>query len=160
MLDLSRAAGLDCILCPSGDEANKAIIDHGNSKRLIIASISAHGTGKNLQHFQEQFFLQWPRPAKVCEQVLGRLHRTGQKADNLVVNTCFTQPFDHMLFAASLNDALYIQQTLGSQQKLLIADYDPTPEIFEGNILEERGFDPRPLSHEAIRLRMAKFGEL
>lgn len=146
--------------CPAGARYNQMILDPANEDKLVIASIKAHGEGKNLQAFQEQYFVQWPRPCADAEQTLGRLHRTGQKADELIVNLNLTTEFDFMVFAATLNDALYVHQTTGNRQKLIYADYmHPRPMIFPSAVLRQRGFENEMLSPEQQRLLDEKFAE-
>lgn len=135
------AAGVDVLFCPAG--ANEAITDPKNENKKIVASIKAHGTGKNLQAFQNTYMVQFPREAKDLEQVLGRNHRQGQTADELIVATCHTLKYDYMILSAALNDALYIQQSTGQRQKAIYAAYDPLPSIFPYEVLAERGFRPR-----------------
>jgi len=157
--EVAREAGLDVMHCPAGNEANAAIGDERNKNKIVVASITAHGTGKNLQHFQNQYIAQWPRPAGVAEQLLGRTHRNGQEADELIVVTNNTLPFDDMNMAACINDSLYIHQT-SNRQKLIIASYNPLPKIFPPEVLMERGFKPEALDREQITLLQEKFGEL
>lgn len=149
--------GMDALHCPAGQ--NDAIVSKANKNRLVVASITAHGTGKNLQHFQHQAVIQWPRSAKIAEQMLGRLHRNGQKADEIEVFTCSTTEFDHLNFAACLNDALYIHQTTSVRQKMIYAGYDPRPKIFPSAVLRERGAESvKILSVEQRKLMEEKFG--
>lgn len=49
----------------------------------IIASIESHGEGRNLQQFRSQLVANVPAGAKVWEQLLGRTHRLGQRADEV-----------------------------------------------------------------------------
>lgn len=135
-----QQAGLNPLHCPAGRKANETIIDPRHRDRVVVASIDAHGTGKNLQHFQEQLVVQWPRPAKTAEQMLGRLHRNGQEADELICHTMLTTEFEDMNFYACLTDALYQHQTLGVQQKVVYCNYDPLPVVFPVDVLIERGF--------------------
>ena len=53
--------------------------------RSVIASIKAHGTGRDgLQlKFYKQLFAQWPPSGDMIEQILGRLARPGQRADTV-----------------------------------------------------------------------------
>lgn len=158
--ELLRQEGLDPLYCPAGDASNRAIIDPKNSKRIVVASISAHSTGKNLQTlFSRELVLQWPRPAKDAEQLVGRLHRTGQKADEILVWRCDTLEFDEMLFAACANDALYAQQTTGARQRIIYAAYDPMPKMFRPEILRERGFQNRILDGAQRKMMAERFGE-
>jgi len=134
------AANVPHAYCPAGKLGNRLIL---NSKdRIAVASIQAHNTGKNLQFHEHQHVVQWPRSAKDIEQMLGRVHRQGQMADELTVQTNLTTDFDRMLLATSLVDALYIHQTGGGQQKAIVAGWNPLPELFPASILEERGLDP------------------
>ena len=151
--------GIDALHCPAGEAHNKAIRDPKSASKIVVASMTAHGTGKNLQHFHHQYFLQWPRPAKRAEQVLGRTHRNGQKADHLVVVTNNTLDFDRQNFAATLNDSLYIHQTTGSRQKLMYATYDPLPIVFPAAVLRQRGFENRMLTEDQQAELNERFGQ-
>ncbi|MCZ2418697.1 MAG: hypothetical protein LC123_02480 [Burkholderiales bacterium] len=151
-------AGFDALLCPAGE--NERVLDPKNAKKILIVSISAHGTGKNLQHFQYQIAPQWPRGAIAAEQMLGRTHRPGQQADELIFERCDTLPFDYQNFAACLNDSIYIHQSTGNQQKLVYAVYDPLPKVYPDEWLRERGFQAKRLTAEQRRLRDERFGSV
>lgn len=154
--EVFQAEGINTLHCPAGD--NEWHLDARNHNKKVIASIPAHGQGKNLQMYQEQVVLQWPRPAHKAEQMLGRTHRTGQKADSLTVWRLSANMFDDMLFAACLNDALYAHQSTGTRQKLVYANYDPLPRIFPSSVLLERGLENRVLDAAQQRLMLDKFG--
>ena len=156
--ELLQEAGIDSLHCPAGRVGNETISDPAHADRIMVASITAHCTGKNLQHFQHQYFVQWPRSAKMAEQVLGRLHRSGQKADEIVATTSHTLDFDHLNFAACLNDALYIHQTIKARQKVIYANYNPLPRIFPPMVLKQRGFEPNLLSQEDQNYMTERFG--
>lgn len=153
-----REFGVNVLHCPAGPSHNAAIIDHANAGKVVVATLNAHGEGKNLQHFHNQYFLQWPRSCKEAEQTIGRTHRTGQKADSLTVYTNITNLFDQMNFAACLNDALYVHQTTGPRQKVIYAAYNPTPKIFPSAVLQERGLQVRMLNREQQQMMSEKFG--
>lgn len=152
-------AGVPALHCPAGESANRAIADANNANKKIVASITAHGEGKNLQHFSEQLFVQWPRPAKTAEQCVGRTHRSGQQADELLVYSLNTTEYDDLNFAACLNDALYIHQTMGPRQKLIYAGYDPFPKIFPTAVLFERGLDTFRLDEKQQAALAEKFSQ-
>lgn len=143
--------------------AGSTLFDPGNIEKtkdfVTVTSIPAHYEGKNMQPFQNQMYVQWPRPAKEAEQSLGRTHRNGQEADELIVHTLNSLPFDHELFAACLNDTLYIQQTTSLRQKLVQASYDPMPRIYSPEFLRERGMEPDRLDQEMRRAMEDRFGE-
>ncbi len=150
-------AGVSALHCPAGNAANAAILDPKNARKKIVASISAHGEGKNLQHFQRQLFVQFPRSSSAAEQAIGRTHRTGQQADELEVFTMNTLAFDALNFAACLNDALYAHQT-GTRMKMVYANYDPLPRVFPASLLKERGFDPKIWHRDQDKMLADKFG--
>ena len=127
------------LFCPAGRAADRRIQEKSAADRWTIASIAGHGEGKDLFHYQEQCFLQFPRGATVTEQVLGRTHRPGQEADELEVRTFNTLEFDHMNYSACLHDSLWLNQA-ESLQKIIHADYDPQPKLYPAKFLEERGF--------------------
>lgn len=93
--------------------------DAGESKEpVIVASIRCQGTGKNLQHYSRNLVITWPSNGTMIEQLIGRTHRPGQKADEIVVEW---PSFNDAAFQSSEQDAAYMQSTTGSKQKLLYA---------------------------------------
>lgn len=152
-------AGINAAHCPAGDQYNQMLTTEEKplKDKVTVVSITAHGTGKNLQYFQHNYFLQWPRQDTAAEQTVGRTHRNGQTADELVVTTNITNEFDQLNFAACLNDALYIHQTTGNRQKLIYANYDPIPKIFPSAVIHERGGQNRILSRDQERLMKERF---
>lgn len=133
------------------------ILKHEHKDRIWVASMRAHGTGKNLQHFQNQLFVQWPRAATEAEQVLGRIHRPGQTADEITAHLLMGIEFDHQLFCATLSDALYIQLTTGAEQKLLYGSYATPPKIYDPRLLDKLGFQGSLKKLEADKLK-ERFG--
>lgn len=158
-----EAARLPVLYCPADSlrpGANSWIVDPANAKRLVVASMSGHGTGKNLQHFQRQMFVQFPRVAQTLEQVLGRTHRNGQQADELLAECMNTLEADHLVVAACLIDSLYIHQT-STRMKAIVASYDPLPRIYPEDFLRERGFvDVARLDTSTRQALENKFGPL
>ena len=87
-------------------------------KEAVVASIRAHGTGKNLQQFARAHVANPPSDGATWEQLLGRLHRTGQEADEVTFST-----YRHTeAFRAAVEKARdlseYIEGTLGTTQRL------------------------------------------
>jgi hypothetical protein len=103
-------AGADGILKERGD-------------RSIIASIRAHGTGKNLQCFSRNLLVTPPTSGTVWEQLLGRTHRPGQDADEVEVCLYRHTPEMKSALNKALMDAQYQQATTGNSQKLLSATF-------------------------------------
>jgi hypothetical protein len=156
--DVLREEGLPNVLhAPAG--ANELICNTANADKIVVASVSAHHTGKNLQHFEHQLAIQWPRPANVAEQMLGRTHRNGQKADEIVATMQLCVDWDHYNFAACLNDAIYIHQTTGNRQKLVYGTYGFPPRIFSPEKLKALGCDPKILTADQRKLMQEQFGE-
>jgi hypothetical protein len=127
------------IYCPGGPAGDRRISDPEARPFFAVASIAAHFEIKDLWHWDEQVFVQFPRPASTAEQVLGRTHRSGQRSDEVSARTLNTLPFDHQLYSAMLHDSIWLNQA-ESRQKVISADYDPMPRVFPGRFLAERGF--------------------
>jgi superfamily II DNA helicase RecQ len=152
-------AGIPATHCPAGDQYNKLLTaeDQPLAKTINVCSTTAHGTGKNLQYFQNTYHLQWPRSDILAEQCLGRTHRQGQKADELVVTLNTTNEFDQLNFAACLIDSLYIHQTTGNVQKLIYCTYNPRPKIFPPSVVHQRGLENRILTRDQEEMLKERF---
>ncbi len=88
----------------------------------IVASIRAHGEGKNLQRWSRNLVLTPPTSGKVFEQVLGRTHREGQLADEVTCEVGVHLPELRDSLAQAFADARYLEDTLGGKQKLNSCD--------------------------------------
>lgn len=141
-----QARGLDPLFCPAGADGNRTIAEVGSALRPTVASLTGHGTGKNLQHYKQIMYTQPVRSATKAEQSIGRIHRTGQEAEEIFVWNSLTTDYDTLTWAACLNDALYVQQSTGVYQKVIYANYDPLPKTCPVGFLEERGFKPHSLT--------------
>jgi hypothetical protein len=104
-----------------GKVASETIILE-KGKRPIAASIAAHGEGKNLQHaFSESLMVHPPSSGKTWEQVMGRTHRVGQRAN--VVSLWVYRHHEILrdaIESARLN-ARYAEQITGAKQRLNLA---------------------------------------
>lgn len=107
------------------------IVEDGS--RSIVLSIKAHGTGRNgLQsRFHQAGIPNPPASSDGWEQVLGRLHRIGQKAPSVDYWFYKHTPELERHVKDALRAALYVEGTFGSAQKLRIGikgieDWDPT----------------------------------
>jgi len=88
---------------------------------VIICSVKAQGEGKNLQHYRSNLMTTLPVSGKTFEQVAGRTHRNGQQADEVEADW-FAPTWElEKAMASLLEDAEYLQQTLGQRQKILYA---------------------------------------
>ena len=152
-------AGCDPLYCPAGKQYDAKILDTKNSDRIILASIGAHHKGKNLQYMSQQYLLQWPRASHIAEQLLGRLYRQGQMADDVETWTTNCTEWDDLIFAATLNDSLYIHQTTRTPQRMIIAKYEDIPPIFPGEVLREKVEKVYNLSPAMKEMFKEKFGK-
>jgi len=91
----------------------------------IAASIAVHGTGKNMQAWSKQLVLTPPSSGAAWEQLLGRMHRSGQAADEVHCTVYqHTAAYQSALRNAQ-RDAKYIEDSQGNPQKLNYAIYCP-----------------------------------
>jgi hypothetical protein len=86
---------------------------------VIVCSRHAHGEGKNLQRYHQNLVLSPPANGKIWEQLFGRTHREGQRADEVFFDVLLHTPENVQAWQSALADARYIQATTGQPQKLL-----------------------------------------
>ncbi len=87
-----------------------------------ILSAHSHREGKNLQRWHHNIVVSAPPSGASWDQLLGRTHRAGQLADEVVCDVCLhTAPLQDG-FVSAIKDATYLRDTLGQEQKLLYAD--------------------------------------
>ena len=90
-----------------------------DGRTSIVASVKAHGTGKNLQMFSANLFTSPPTNGVDWEQTIGRTHRQGQMSDTVTVDVWqHTQVFRDSVDKGS-DLALFIQSQFGTEQKLV-----------------------------------------
>lgn len=138
----------DRVVFAPAKDGDQVILNPANRDKFVVASISGHCTGKNLQHFSKNIYFQWTRSAKVAEQCIGRTHRKGQKSDEvyaLIIQEEGRGTFDAMNLGATIYDAIYIHQTV-SPQRLIFGSWRTLPQVFPGEFLKERGFDPHQVN--------------
>jgi len=85
-------------------------------------SVAANAEGRNLQHYNENLILSPPTTGDRWEQLLGRTHRDGQRADEVSASVYLGCRQAEGGLKRALSDAKYQRGILGSPQKLLIAD--------------------------------------
>jgi hypothetical protein len=93
-------------------------------RQTCVASLQAHGTGKNLQIFSRNLFIHPPLGGVQWEQTLGRTHRPGQESDT-VINYVYLHCKELVKgFHKSFSESVYIEDTTGTPQKLRRATLD------------------------------------
>lgn len=106
-----------------GLAADGEFIDHANAKRAVIASVKANREGRNLQRKWWRNLVTTPAEgADLWHQLIGRTHRPEQPSPVVTVDV-FLGCAEHVrAWAKARSGAASIRQTVGSQNKLLIAD--------------------------------------
>lgn len=89
---------------------------------VIVCSVAAHGTGKNLQAYRHNLVTIPMSSGVAWEQAIARTHRPGQEADEVTVAVYLHTQEMQRAFDAAIENARYIEQTQGQQQKLLYAE--------------------------------------
>lgn len=114
---LSRAIGVPYF--GAGERASRDILDADGP---AVVSIAAHHRGKNLQQWNRNLVVAPPSSGKMWEQLVGRTHRVGQRADEVLVDVMLHYVEANDSFRHALDDARYLEDTLGSRQRLNYAD--------------------------------------
>lgn len=97
-------------------------IDAEKGDKTIVASIRAHGTGRNLQYsFHRNLFVQVPADAGVWQQTVGRTHRPGQESPVVYVEVYLHAPELQEAFDLATRRAGYAGGTTRGDHKLLSA---------------------------------------
>lgn len=104
------------------NSAGQAIEAHKPSDGPCIASIKANGTGRNLQAWNRGLTVSPYMNAAQWEQKLARMHRFGQKADEVINDILMLIPEHDDAWREALAMARYEEQITGQKQKLLYAN--------------------------------------
>jgi hypothetical protein len=100
------------------DQGTPAFKEHP----VCALSTAVFHKGKNFQAWSDQLVLEVPRSATIWEQLLGRTHRQGQRADEVRCDIALhTWPAQQGV-AAAVAKARYIQAATGQPQRLVFAD--------------------------------------
>lgn len=97
------------------------LLTQETGERSVILSIKAHGTGRDgLQRiFSRQLVANTPSSGVTWEQLLGRLARPGQGADEIETHLYEHTETMRSAYEKAEREAEYIEQTLGTPQRLL-----------------------------------------
>lgn len=92
----------------------------------VAASIAVHGTGKNLQAWDQMLVIEPPSSGKTWEQLIGRTHRQGQTAPRVDVYVmCHTEIMDKAMDKA-LEEAEFTFDLTNCVQRLQRAEWQKT----------------------------------
>lgn len=105
---------------PKGKSRDGRIIEKAEGP--IIASVRANSEGRNLQAWNEGLIVSCTPNGAVYEQLLGRMHRTGQEADEVSFTILCGCIQAWQGFESARADARYIEASTGQNQKLNYAD--------------------------------------
>lgn len=104
-------------------KTKRSIMQHDVKKHgAAIASIATCGEGFNLQAWNKGLIVSGPPNGGALEQLLGRMHRDGQEAEEVWYTWLFTSIEQWEGYAAAVEDAVYMQDSTGQAQKLCYAD--------------------------------------
>ncbi len=88
---------------------------------IIICGTRTQGTGKNLQFYNQNLFTSLSGSGTEFEQNVGRTHRPGQLADEVLVDWYGNTEETIEALAKIIKQAEYMQDTTGQRQKVLYA---------------------------------------
>ncbi len=151
--------GLDVLFCPGGPAAAAAIENPSSVNKIVVASVGAHHIGRNLQFHRNALFVQVPRKATVLNQAIGRIHRYGQKLDEITQNLCMHGEWDDLQFASTLVDAVFQARVMGDRQKVIDGRWLTEPRAYPPQYLATRGLRVRDLDAAEERAYLERFGE-
>lgn len=97
------------------------VMDHDPKKPCVLAR-RANDSGRNLQAFDRNLIIDVPARGTDWEQLIGRTHRRGQKAQRISVDVLCGVVEDVAGFWKAHGRALRAQQITGQAQKLCHAD--------------------------------------
>lgn len=117
---LSARTGLP-YFAGEGLDAQKNSIENFEGKCAIL-SIEANREGRNLQRFSRNLVVPPPQQGDRWQQLLGRTHRDGQEADEVICDIVISCAEYVDAMRIMMNDAQYQEDITGDHQKLLLAD--------------------------------------
>lgn len=106
-------------LCGGGPNTG---IESEKGNRTIVASLEAHGTGKQLHMFSRALVTTPPGTNEAWEQGLGRLHRPGQTADEVNFDVYVHTPELMEALENAMNEAPFVASVLNVVPKLSYAN--------------------------------------
>jgi hypothetical protein len=105
----------------AGGLRNGVSIESELGDRSVCASIESNATGRNLQMFARAIVAETPDDPKRWEQLIGRMHRTGQRADEVIVRPVLSTERAKVALERTCTRARAIEAVTGLPMKLLLA---------------------------------------
>jgi len=93
-------------------------------KGAAILSLQSNRLGRNLQAWHRNLIMYHPPNGRLWEQTLGRTHREGQKADEVIFEIPIISIEQWKEMCKAREDAGYIQEMTKQPQKLMYATWD------------------------------------
>lgn len=97
--------------------------EHASPGSSIACSIAAHGIGKNMQAWCQSLVLTPPANANTWEQLIGRTHRPGQRADVVGIDVIGTIEYHGAVLGRVVTEARAISRASGFSQKIVDATW-------------------------------------
>jgi len=91
--------------------------------KIPALSRLVHGTGKNLQAWDNQLILEPPASATPWEQLLGRSHRPGQLSDTVRAEILASTWITRSRIYSAMAEAEYVGRTSNKKHKLTFCDW-------------------------------------
>ena len=120
--ELARRTGIPFYGEAGYEQTGKTYIEAHPAGQPLIASIGSNGEGRNLQAWSRNLIVSVPQNGARFEQLLGRTHREGQEADDVVYYFTTTVPEQLQSFERARADAQAITDMTGQPQKLVYCD--------------------------------------
>lgn len=101
----------------AGKKAAEAIQKHKGNE-TVVAGVRTQGEGKNLPMFHKNLVITPSSNPKTWEQLLGRTHRYGQKADEVVVDVYLHTSEMEAAMMKAIRDTEYGEELENTEKKL------------------------------------------
>ena len=140
------------IHCPSGTDVEALCRTQDLTGKILICSISAHGTGVDgmQKHFRKHLYAQDLHGIDESEQSIARLHRTGQEADEVEVHLLSSSRYDDLKLAGILQNNYFLHLTIG-KRRVFEGGWETAPKHFDKSELLEQGVEvPHSLNNKQL----------
>lgn len=117
LVTMAREQRIPVSFAGPGKEGNQ-LVDALTGKEAVLASIRAHGTGKNLQAFCRNLVANPPSDGATWEQLLGRTHRAGQMQDEVTFEVYRHSEAMRNAVERARDLSAHIEGTFGVTQRL------------------------------------------